>query len=458
MPLVDSVANASVPATPTLDPLTAPVPLVDSVANASLAATPTLDALAAPAPLIDSVATAPVLDTGGSAVAPVLDSVPAAAVARDGRCLLRWSRRARFPPASRSSAAGLPIAGAPPLDTAMAAGASVFGTTPADASLVDVSAPVSGAVGWVPGSVTSVADAGGSSAAAIALDHTHGSLAAGMAADHGAAVSANVATAAHAGEGTLAVGSNASLTSSLDELPGALIEGATNPTVILTAGMMTFAGLTAVGRGPGLAGCASSAQLLFTNVRLIPCLAVESVSQTVSQVASAAAGRPRVLRVSPPPALAGAVGVGDSGHVVGAGLAASAAAGAGEDGRLMAQLGIALAALYAAFLTAWFSATRLRWNRHAVTSRDGAAPDHRDGGLSAPRHTPPSTISRLVLIGFVLVMAVGLAAWRPADIRSAGPRPDAEILIDLGDVVRVKGGSDRLPRHAPSGLPQSEDP
>ena len=30
----------------------------------------------------------------------------------------------------------------------------------------------------------------------------------------------------------------------------------------------------------------------------------------------------------------------------------------------MAQLGIAVAALYAAFLTAWFSATRLRWTRH----------------------------------------------------------------------------------------------
>ena len=102
-----------------------------------------------------------------------------------------------------------------------------------------------------------------------------------MAADHGAAVSANVATAAHAAEGTLVVGSNASLTSSLDELPGALIESATNPTVILTAGMLTLAGLTAVGRGPGLAGCASSAQLLFTNVRLIPCLTVESLSQTV---------------------------------------------------------------------------------------------------------------------------------------------------------------------------------
>jgi hypothetical protein len=70
-----------------------------------------------------------------------------------------------------------------------------------------------------------------------------------------------------------------------------------------------------------------------------------------------------------------------------------------------------------------------------------APPHHRDGGLSTPTQTPPSPISRLVLIGFVLVMAVGLAALRPGDIRSAGPRPDAEILIDLGDVVRVKGGS-----------------
>lgn len=51
----------------------------------------------------------------------------------------------------------------------------------------------------------------------------------------------------------------------------------------------------------------------------------------------------------------------------------------------------------------------------------------------------PSPASRLVLIGFVLLIACGVGAWRPTDIRSAGP--GGEILIDLGDVVRVKGGA-----------------
>jgi hypothetical protein len=39
----------------------------------------------------------------------------------------------------------------------------------------------------------------------------------------------------------------------------------------------------------------------------------------------------------------------------------------------------------------------------------------------------------------VLVIAFGFAAWRPGDLRSAGP--GGEILIDVGDVVRLKGGS-----------------
>ena len=65
----------------------------------------------------------------------------------------------------------------------------------------------------------------------------------------------------------------------------------------------------------------------------------------------------------------------------------------------------------------------------------------RDGRISAPGQRPPAPMSRLALIGLVLVVVVGLATWRPADIRSAGPRPGSEILIDLGDVIRVKDGA-----------------
>jgi hypothetical protein len=51
-------------------------------------------------------------------------------------------------------------------------------------------------------------------------------------------------------------------------------------------------------------------------------------------------------------------------------------------------------------------------------------------------------MSRWLLIGLVVAVAIGLAAWRPADVRSAGPRSGSEeILVDLGDVVRVKDGA-----------------
>jgi hypothetical protein len=53
-------------------------------------------------------------------------------------------------------------------------------------------------------------------------------------------------------------------------------------------------------------------------------------------------------------------------------------------------------------------------------------------------------MSRLALIAGLLVIALGLAAWWPADTRSAATPPRSgggEILIDVGDVVRVKGGA-----------------
>jgi len=77
-----------------------------------------------------------------------------------------------------------------------------------------------------------------------------------------------------------------------------------------------------------------------------------------------------------------------------------------------------------------------------LTPPDSAPGDHHDGRLATPGPGPPYPLSRLVLIGFVVVIAVGLAAWRPADVLSAGQRSGGgEILIDLGDVVRIKDGS-----------------
>ncbi len=53
-------------------------------------------------------------------------------------------------------------------------------------------------------------------------------------------------------------------------------------------------------------------------------------------------------------------------------------------------------------------------------------------------------MSRQALIGCVLVVAVSLAGWWPGHTRSAAAQPGSgsqEILVDLGDVVRVEGGA-----------------
>ena len=51
-------------------------------------------------------------------------------------------------------------------------------------------------------------------------------------------------------------------------------------------------------------------------------------------------------------------------------------------------------------------------------------------------------MSRGLLVSLVLVVAVGLAAWRPDTSGSAGPQSAGEeILVDLGDVIRVKDGA-----------------
>jgi hypothetical protein len=53
-------------------------------------------------------------------------------------------------------------------------------------------------------------------------------------------------------------------------------------------------------------------------------------------------------------------------------------------------------------------------------------------------------MSRQAVVGVVLVVAVGLAAWWPGDTRSAAASPpsgSAVMLIDEGDVVRLKGGA-----------------
>jgi hypothetical protein len=158
-------------------------------------------------------------------------------------------------------------------------------------------------------------------------------------------------------------------------LPQLVLDGATSPTVVVTAGLLTLAGVSAVGRGAGLAGCVSGAQLVFSNVRLIPCLAARSIGQPLSQVTSAALRLPSRAVPAPlqPPVteavqtpVSEAVPGGSDGVAIGdSGLPASAGAAANEEGRLVARIGAVLAMLYGAFLGAWLAATRVQWNaRH----------------------------------------------------------------------------------------------
>jgi hypothetical protein len=96
----------------------------------------------------------------------------------------------------------------------------------------------------------------------------------------------------------------------------------------------------------------------------MPCVAVESVANSVSQVGSTVSrlsGRALPVTRAATPGGAAAGGVG--GRPVDAEPARSPVAAVG--GQLMARLGIALAALYAAFLTVWLAATRLRSDARA---------------------------------------------------------------------------------------------
>jgi hypothetical protein len=110
--------------------------------------------------------------------------------------------------------------------------------------------------------------------------------------------------------------------------------------------------------------CAPSPSLLFTNVRLLPCIVNATVQQTTaaaSSVFSRAEG--------------GSSGISEKGHDESIlvpfkhGFEQAVRHAPRHpiddetwDSRLLAQIGIVLGTVYLAFLTVWFWATRLRWN------------------------------------------------------------------------------------------------
>jgi len=110
--------------------------------------------------------------------------------------------------------------------------------------------------------------------------------------------------------------------------------------------------------------CSPSPSLLFTNVRLLPCIVNATVQQTTAAASSALSQ-----------AEGGLSGISEKRHD-GAALAPirhgfEQAIGhvphrriddESWDSRLLAQIGVVLGTVYLAFLTIWFWATRLRWN------------------------------------------------------------------------------------------------
>jgi hypothetical protein len=141
----------------------------------------------------------------------------------------------------------------------------------------------------------------------------------------------------------------------------------------VTAGIVTLAGAAFFGRATG--PCLSSANIMLTNVRLMPCMAGEVVSRTVAVAQTAAGSFNGSARGSSSSAdmnngsRHGSLGETledlaqefHDGFMRGAGRLAEEISEADRNARLLRQLGYGLGLVYAAFLVVWLWATRIRW-------------------------------------------------------------------------------------------------
>ena len=153
-----------------------------------------------------------------------------------------------------------------------------------------------------------------------------------------------------------------------DLLDGILADAEAVAGVLPVAAAVGVSAVAAVSIVRGV--CSPSAPVMFTNVRLLPCVAgstlertsvaaVEAVSKLGSSGSASIRSVPRVAGAVLDPFRDGferAV----RGPVLGEEDSESL-----RDGRLMAQIGIVLGTIYMAFLTIWFWATRVRWSARA---------------------------------------------------------------------------------------------
>jgi hypothetical protein len=134
---------------------------------------------------------------------------------------------------------------------------------------------------------------------------------------------------------------------------------------------MALTGLALSPQGTGglfVDACRANAQLVFTNIRVLPCL----IDETVRRYATTA-----TAVVNGSTGAAGGGTVTEAKRIVGGSfgefrdgftrVARSLPEELNEsrDGRILAQVGAALGFVYLGFLTVWFWATRLRWNPRA---------------------------------------------------------------------------------------------
>ena len=156
---------------------------------------------------------------------------------------------------------------------------------------------------------------------------------------------------------------SATPTSGLDEWSAALVSGIDMTAVNVAAGTaLGVAGIYDLGR----AACSPAVSILFTNVRLLACVAMRRLSTRRRGEAARATSRAvaptrrarRFVRLYRPSAGPFGDGFKD---------------GANGDGRnldlysrsdwLLAKLGVALGAVYFAMFVVWIALTRARWNR-----------------------------------------------------------------------------------------------
>jgi hypothetical protein len=312
----------------------------------------------------------PLSDTVAAVTAPFVLTVPPAVPSRS--------------PAIDGDGAAAAPAGGPAPDGSVAPGTHAL----VDGAAVSA-APVTTAPGAdlsvEPGSVFGSALPGAAADPVLRLDVAAPTAASGPAIDQPGALSdaPSVLSPPVAPDASLiADAGTADPLSPADSALAAIADVAPDARILVSAAILTAAVAAMLGPRPG--GSGTDVSMVFTNVRLLPCVVKEGLARHIRMLVEAGAtvGGPGAsapsIAVAEPGSASGALGVsgerpsdptarvrnafemirngfdqaiGEAGDDVGEGF---------RDSRLMMQIGMLLGCVYVAFLSVWFWATRLR--------------------------------------------------------------------------------------------------